>query len=98
MLCLVLLSDVLRLRLSCNGHDKKISEIGASCAVQTGVGETIDAVVAVVLARTGVPIVDACVGAGLYHAVWNHGSGMGVPVSAGANIQIYGILRLASRE
>ena len=98
MLCLVFLSGVLRLCLSRNGHDEEISEISASRTAQSGVCETIDAVVAVVISRTGVPIVDACVGAGLYHAVWNHGSGMGVPVSAGANIQIYGILRLASRE
>ena len=98
MLCLVLLSDVLRLRLSCNGHDKKISEIGASCAAQTGVCETVDAVVAVVISRTGIPIVDAGVGAGLYHAVWDHGSRVGVSMSAGTDIQIHGILCLASCE
>ena len=71
------------------GHDEEISKVGAARSAQTRMGETVDAVVRIMVARAGIPIVDAGVGPGLYHAVRHHGTGVGMPVPAGSDEGVY---------
>ena len=85
----ILLPHIAHILLADGGHDEEIAEVGTARSAQARVGETVDAIVGVMIARAGIPIVNARVGAGLYHAVRHHGSGVGVPMTAGSDEGVY---------
>ncbi len=50
------------------GHDEKVAIVAATCSAKMSVAETVDGVIAIVVAATSVPAFKPSVGANLYHA------------------------------
>ena len=89
MLCLLFLSHVPDVLLTHCRHEQKITEVGTPRAAQSGVRESIDGIILIIISRTGIPTVNTGVGSRLNHAVRHHGTGVGMTVSSCSDERIH---------
>ena len=77
-------------------HQQYVAIVAAARSVQVGMAEAVDGAVGIVVARAGIPLVDAGIGAGLNHAVRHHGTRIGMAMASGTDkgVHIRGVIGL----